>query len=143
MNEKKIIDAFTAGISADYRQTRLAAYPEVGEQLDMLWHAMDHGDLDKVEPFYTTIKNVKLDHPPTTVITGTYWALIKNGYVSGIIKCDKEEIFDFPLDGIDGAVEITQETIDYVGFMPCIGDQFITTGGQYSVPPGTFISSNS
>ena len=34
-------------------------YPAVHEQLDMLWHAMDTDSSKRLEPFYTTIKNVK------------------------------------------------------------------------------------
>ena len=34
-------------------------YPPIEEQMDMLWHAMNNGDLPKAEPFYTSIKEVK------------------------------------------------------------------------------------
>lgn len=42
---------------------RRAAYPPVGAQLDMLWHAMDRGETPKVEPFYSAIKRVKDAYP--------------------------------------------------------------------------------
>ncbi len=42
---------------------RAAAYPPVTEQLDMLWHAMNSGDTPKIEPFYSTIKQVKTTYP--------------------------------------------------------------------------------
>ena len=38
-------------------------YPPIDEQLDMLWHAIDQGALDKTSNFYTTIKAVKDAHP--------------------------------------------------------------------------------
>ena len=38
-------------------------YPGLDEQLDMLWHAIDQGTLDKTSDFYTTIKAVKDAHP--------------------------------------------------------------------------------
>ena len=38
---------------------RRALFPPIGDQLDMLWHAMDDDTLPKVEPFYSTIKAVK------------------------------------------------------------------------------------
>ena len=38
-------------------------YPPVGDQLDMLWHAMDNGTLTKVPEFYNAIKEVKNRHP--------------------------------------------------------------------------------
>ncbi|MAV43285.1 MAG: hypothetical protein CMA30_02280 [Euryarchaeota archaeon] len=43
----------------------------------------------------------------------------------------------------DGVVKITSEHREYIGMMPDIGDTFITTGIEYNVPPGTFISSSS
>lgn len=46
-----------------YDQARFAEYPPLGEQLDMLWHAMDAGDSPKIEPFYSTIKAIKDRHP--------------------------------------------------------------------------------
>lgn len=46
-----------------YDQNRLNLYPDVGEQLDMLWHAMDTGTLTKAEPFYTYIKTIKDAYP--------------------------------------------------------------------------------
>lgn len=45
------------------RENRANAYPKVGEQLDMLWHAIDSGTLDKTSTFYTTLKQVKDTYP--------------------------------------------------------------------------------
>ena len=38
-------------------------YPSLGDQLDMLWHAIDNGTLNKTSDFYTAIKAVKDAHP--------------------------------------------------------------------------------
>ena len=41
----------------------LRQYPALGDQLDMLWHAIDNGTLNKTSDFYTAIKAVKDAHP--------------------------------------------------------------------------------
>lgn len=46
-----------------YTARRQAAYPQIGEQLDMLWHAIDQGNLDKTSEFYTTLLEVKTSIP--------------------------------------------------------------------------------
>jgi len=46
-----------------YQQDRANAYPSIGDQLDMLWHAIDTGTLDKTSDFYTTLKAVKVANP--------------------------------------------------------------------------------
>lgn len=46
-----------------YFMRRRLAYPPVSDQLDMLWHAMNNGDLPKVEPMYSRIKAVKDAYP--------------------------------------------------------------------------------
>ena len=38
-------------------------YPSVIEQLDLLWHAIDDGALDKTSDFYVQIKAVKTKWP--------------------------------------------------------------------------------
>ena len=38
-------------------------YPDVGIQMDWLWHAMDAGTLPKIEPFYSEILAVKSRFP--------------------------------------------------------------------------------
>ena len=40
-------------------------YPNIGEQLDMLWHAIDNGEIlgDKSCNFFKTLKKVKDDNP--------------------------------------------------------------------------------
>lgn len=49
-----------------YSEIRKRMYPSTAEQLDMLWHAMDSGQTEKSEPFYTAIKTVKDAVPKTT-----------------------------------------------------------------------------
>lgn len=46
-----------------YLESRYELYPGINEQLDMLWHSMDRGDIPKAEPFYSRIKAVKLAYP--------------------------------------------------------------------------------
>lgn len=46
-----------------YVKHRLNAYPSLGDQMDMLWHAMNNGVIPKVEPFYTQILDVKTQYP--------------------------------------------------------------------------------
>lgn len=50
----------------DYKQARIQAYPAIREQLDMLWHAMNNGDMPKSEPFYSTLKDIKDAFPKGT-----------------------------------------------------------------------------
>jgi len=46
-----------------YSRTRHYEYPDIRNQLDMLWHAIDADTLDKTSDFYTTLKAVKDAHP--------------------------------------------------------------------------------
>ena len=50
---------------SNYAQQRRSAYPEIGDQLDMLWHTMDKDNelQHKFYDFYQTIKKVKVAHP--------------------------------------------------------------------------------
>jgi len=45
----------------EYQRNR--QYPSLGDQLDMLWHAIDTNSLNKTSDFYTAIKAVKDAHP--------------------------------------------------------------------------------
>tara|TARA_R100000900_G_scaffold140812_2_gene121475 strand:- start:653 stop:967 length:315 start_codon:yes stop_codon:yes gene_type:complete len=49
----------------NYAQQRKNAYPEIGDQLDMLWHTMDKDNelQHKYYDFYQTIKKVKVAFP--------------------------------------------------------------------------------
>ena len=49
--------------SNQYQRDRQPEYPELPEQLDMLFHAIDAGALDKTSAFYTTLKAVKDKYP--------------------------------------------------------------------------------
>ena len=46
-----------------YQRDRQPEYPEISDQLDMLFHAIDAGALDKNSDFYTTLKAVKDKYP--------------------------------------------------------------------------------
>ena len=41
------------------REDSVAQYPAIADQLDMLWHDIDTGKLDKTGTFYAAIKKVK------------------------------------------------------------------------------------
>lgn len=47
----------------DARAARRNAYPAIGDQLDMIYKAMDTGVLPKVPDFYSAIKAVKDEFP--------------------------------------------------------------------------------
>lgn len=47
----------------NYEGLRRNAYPDIGDQLDMLWHAMDSGQISKAEDFYNALKAVKDLYP--------------------------------------------------------------------------------
>ena len=49
----------------DYQRKREPEYPAIGEQLDLLWHAIDDGTLDKTSDFYTSLKATKDKYPKT------------------------------------------------------------------------------
>jgi len=42
-----------------YKVLRAREYPQIREQLDMLWHAIDENKLDKTSDFYLRLKAVK------------------------------------------------------------------------------------
>lgn len=42
---------------------RIKKYPKIDEQLDMLWHAMDSGEIPKATEWYDRIKEVKESIP--------------------------------------------------------------------------------
>lgn len=46
-----------------YAALRQEAYPAIGVQLDMFWHAMNDGQIPKIEPFYSEIKAIKEKYP--------------------------------------------------------------------------------
>jgi hypothetical protein len=42
-----------------YNARRINAYPAISDQLDMLWHAMNDDPAKRLEPFYSTILQIK------------------------------------------------------------------------------------
>lgn len=50
-------------LKLEFIKNRAESYPNIGEQLDMLWHAIDTGTLDKTSDFYTSLKAVKDTYP--------------------------------------------------------------------------------
>ena len=49
-----------------YARKRAQEYPDLAEQLDLLWHAIDAGTLDDRDyrnKFYSMLKKVKTDNP--------------------------------------------------------------------------------
>jgi len=52
--------------NATYKDKRKKYYPTLGEQLDLLWHAINDGvfgDSAKLTSFYTQLKAVKDKYP--------------------------------------------------------------------------------
>ena len=46
-----------------YQRDRANTYPAIGDQLDMLFHAIDAGKVDKTSDFYKSLKAVKDKYP--------------------------------------------------------------------------------
>ena len=46
-----------------YKRDRKDDYPEIGEQLDKLWHDINNGTLTTSGNFYTAINTVKTNNP--------------------------------------------------------------------------------
>ena len=46
-----------------YQRDRADTYPAIGDQLDMLFHAIDAGKVDKTSDFYKSLKAVKDKYP--------------------------------------------------------------------------------
>lgn len=43
--------------------TRKLTYPSLSDQFDMLWHSMDKNESLRIEPFYSSIKEIKDKNP--------------------------------------------------------------------------------
>lgn len=43
----------------EYEREREKSYPTIGDQLDMLWHSMDSGEIPKATVWFDKIKEVK------------------------------------------------------------------------------------
>lgn len=61
--EDKIAELQADFDAKGYQRQRAVNYPQIGNQLDMLWHAIDSGTLNKTSDFYTAIKAVKDAYP--------------------------------------------------------------------------------
>ncbi len=63
---KSEIDAEVVRLQAEYdakKYQRDRQYPPIGDQLDMLYHAIDAGKVNKTSDFYKALKAVKDKHP--------------------------------------------------------------------------------
>ena len=62
----KQVELQTEYDAQEYARNRAPLYPAIGDQLDMLWHAIDTGDWTaakvKTTDFYTNLKKVKDDN---------------------------------------------------------------------------------
>ena len=57
-------EAHASWVAANgYKTKRLATYPQLAAQLDMLYHDMTAGKGDKTGDWYTAIAKVKSDNP--------------------------------------------------------------------------------
>ena len=63
--DAKMLEMANEPEQSDYVQQRRNAYPEIGDQLDMLWHSIDQDEELKTKyfNFYQAIKSVKIKHP--------------------------------------------------------------------------------
>ena len=63
--ESKMNDIANEPKQSNYAQQRRNAYPEIGDQLDMLWHSIDQDPQlkSKYFDFYEAIKAVKVKYP--------------------------------------------------------------------------------
>ena len=63
--EAKINEIANKSEESKYVQQRRSAYPEIGDQLDMLWHSIDQDPQlkSKYFDFYEAIKAVKVKYP--------------------------------------------------------------------------------
>ena len=52
-----------AGLNNSARINRREAYPDIIDQLDMLWHGMNADASKRIEPFYSSIKAIKDQYP--------------------------------------------------------------------------------
>lgn len=62
-NEELLKRASEIASEREYKNVRREKYPRIEEQLDMLWHSIDKGTLDKESDFYKAIKTVKDKFP--------------------------------------------------------------------------------
>jgi hypothetical protein len=119
---------------AEILHSRRKEYPTWGE----IHHAQLDGGMDEINARRQAVKEKypkpDLYDPEVLYPRGSeYAAIIAGGIVADIVSWS---------EGIESSVKITDEIRDYLGAMPGLSDTFATVGGEYSIPPGTFISSN-
>ena len=63
--EAKMAEMANEPKQSQYAEQRRSAYPEIGDQLDMLWHSIDKDPQlkSKYFDFYEAIKAVKVKYP--------------------------------------------------------------------------------
>ena len=55
-------------VFVEYSEARAKNYPSITEQLDMLWHGMNSGQIPKVDEFFNSIKVVKDTFPKGNMV---------------------------------------------------------------------------
>lgn len=63
VNERFEVSPASWAPDPTYDLARARQYPSLGDQMDMLWHAMDANVMPRIEPFYSQIKAIKDAHP--------------------------------------------------------------------------------
>ena len=61
--DAKYDELIKAWNDSEYQRNRKPEYPQIGDQLDMLFHAIDAGKVDKTSDFYKSLKAVKDKYP--------------------------------------------------------------------------------
>ena len=61
--QAKLIELQADYDAKKYQRDRQPEYPAIGDQLDMLFHAIDAGKVDKTSDFYKSLKAVKDKYP--------------------------------------------------------------------------------
>lgn len=61
--ELEVLRLQTEYNSKQYQRQRAPEYPDVRDQLDMIWHGMDTGAFPKLDSFYDAIKAIKDKYP--------------------------------------------------------------------------------
>jgi hypothetical protein len=64
--ETQLVEMQAEYDAKEYRRKREPEYPTIGDQLDLLWHAIDDGTLDKTSDFYTSLKATKDKYPKSS-----------------------------------------------------------------------------
>lgn len=62
---QELVEQVAFSLPPAYVAARLAEYPSITDQLDMLWHAMNQNNIPRAEPFYSRILEIKQRYPKT------------------------------------------------------------------------------